>query len=113
MNLFAFISSAYSQAALDNDNKLDSMAIDLVANSGYIDYAESGTTSNFINGYTLYSSNNGITATGQEARGNTPKGTYVRAPAWVQVKWMNIFEIPRGWMARSYFRKMIQSSLVS
>ena len=99
MNLFAFISSAYSQAALDNDNKLDSMAIDLVANSGYIDYAESGTTSGFINGYTLYSSNNGITATGQEARGNTPKGTYVRSPGWVQVtKWMKIFESPGGWV---------------
>ena len=75
------------------------MAIDLVANSGYVDYAEGGTTSGLINGYTLYSSNNGITATGEEARGNTPKGTYVRSPGWVQVtKWMKIFESPGEWV---------------
>ena len=69
---------------------MDGVAIDLVANVGYIDYTEGGTTSGLINGYTLYSSNNGITATGEEARGNTPKGTPVRAPAWVQVEHLHV-----------------------
>ena len=79
------ILSYYSKAALDNNNKVDSMAIDLVADSGYTDYTEGATTSNLINGYTLYSSNNGITATSQDVRGNVPKGTFVRSPGWVQV----------------------------
>ena len=75
----------YSKAALDDNNKVDTMAIDLVADSGYTDYTEGATTSNLINGYTLYSSNNGITATSEDVRGNVPKGTYVRSPGWVQV----------------------------
>ena len=61
------------------------MAIDLVADSGYIDYTEGATCGGLINGYTLYSANNGITATSEDVRGNVPKGTYVRAPGWVQV----------------------------
>ena len=61
------------------------MAIDLVADCGYTDYTEANLTSDFINGYTLYSSNNGITATSQDVRGNVPKATPVRAPGWIQV----------------------------
>ena len=61
------------------------MAIDIVSQSGYVDYAEGGTTSNLINGYTLYASNSGITATATDVRSNTPKGTYVRSPGWLQV----------------------------
>ena len=66
------------------------MAIDLVADSGYVDYTEGATCGNLINGFTLYSSNNGISATSEDVRGNKPKNTYVRAPGWVQVSLRNL-----------------------